>query len=322
MTEGADRPAVAEALLGASSVAVCGHVHPDGDAIGSTLGATLALRAAGVAASPLVAEGHPPPVYSFLPCYEGLVRAADAPPADVFLALDTTGAERLGDGAAIAAEARAVVVLDHHPDNTGFGDVRWVAPGSAAVGEMLWRLLPDLGVGPDRDVATCLYTALMTDTGRFQHSNTTADALRVAAEMVDAGADPTAIASAVYQSRSTGALALQGLVLSRITTTNDGAVAYSWFEDADLEATGATIEETEDLVDAVRATDGPQVAFLAKAGADATRVSLRAKGSFDVGAVARSLGGGGHRAAAGLTVEGGLDEVLASVLPLLPGAER
>ncbi len=315
-----ERAKALEALRSAGHVTVCAHVNPDGDAIGSILGITLALRAAGIDARPILAEDvSPPPAYDFLPAYDELALADRDVRPDVLLALDTTDAPRLGLNAGLLERARTVIVIDHHPDNACFGDVNVVDASAPSVGSMIWDLLPDLAVAPDPDVATCLYTALMTDTGRFQYSNTDARALRTAAEMIDAGADPARIATAVYQRRSAAALALTGLVLSRVRLVNDGQVAYSWFDAADLRDTHATFGETEDLVDHVRSTRGPAVAFLVKSDQDGSRISLRAKDSFDVGGVARELGGGGHRAAAGLTLEGGLEDVLGILLPRLPG---
>ncbi len=315
-----DWAGASSALTDAGSVVVCAHVDPDGDAIGSVLAASLALRSLGVAAVPTLADDSPVPVtYSFLPGCDMFVRSADIPAPDVFLALDTPNPARLGSAWGLADDARLVVVADHHPDNRRFGDVELFDPRAAATGQIVWRLLRHLGVEPTPDIAHCLYVALMTDTGRFSYGNTDYRALRDAANMVIAGADPYAAYDATYERRSPGSLRLLGLALSRVTVANDGRVAYSWVSEDDLVATGTTMPETENLVDAVRQLGGVDAVFLAKVVDGGVRLSLRSKTGADVGAVARALGGGGHSAAAGATVQGDLDDALAAILPLLPG---
>jgi phosphoesterase RecJ-like protein len=209
--------------------------------------------------------------------------------------------------------------VDHHPDNALFGAVNVVDPAAAATGQILWRMLPSLGVRPTPEIAQCLYVAVMTDTGRFSYGNTDAGVLRDAAAMLDAGADAFGAYAAVYERRSPGYLRLLGLTLSRVTHANGGLVAYSWITDEDIASCGALPGETEDLVDVVRTVGDVEAVLLLKPNGESTRVSLRAKAGFDVGAAARTLDGGGHHAASGATVAGGLDEALAAVLPLLPG---
>lgn len=314
---------MARALAGARSVAVCAHVDPDGDAIGSTLGITRALRQLGAEVLPLLAEDRAAPeTYAFLPGFADL-RPASAVTAvpEVFVALDTPNLDRLGAAAAIASGAREVLVIDHHPDNAAFGAVNLVDPAAAAVGQIVWRLLPLLGVEPDAGLALCSYVALLTDTGRFQYSNSDGAVLRDAAAMVDAGVDIHAVYERIYESQSLGHIEIVGRVKSRIVLANGGRVAYSWVSDEDFAETGATHETTENLVDAIRVIGGPDVVFLAKKAGGSCRVSLRAKGHADVGGVARRFGGGGHVAAAGFTFGCDLETLLPQLLPLLPGGE-
>ncbi len=317
-----DMRSAATLLLGASSVVVCAHVSPDGDAVGATLGATLALRAAGIQVVPTLADDRSAPAtYAFLPAHSSYRSVGSLEPPDVFLALDCPNPSRLGLAEPLARSAGTLVSIDHHPDNTMFGHVNVVDRCAAAVGQILWHMLPYLRVTPTPEIARCLYVALMTDTGRFSYGNADASVLRDAASMVDAGADPFHAYSAVYESRSASYMRLLGLTLSRITHANAGRVAYSWITDGDLETTGTLPEETEDLVDVVRTVGDVEAVVLAKVTDGETRLSMRAKGPADVGSVARALGGGGHHAAAGASVSGGLAEALAAVLPLLPGGD-
>ncbi len=311
---------VAVELRKARSVAVCSHVKPDGDAIGSVLALTLALRSAGIAAVPTLADpADPPSTYRFLPGFGLFVAARDLEPVDVFVALDTPNPDRLGVAAALADSARATLVLDHHPDNTGFGTVNLTDPAAAATGLMVWRLLEPLGVTPTADIALCCWAALVTDTGRFAYGNTTADALRDAAAMLEAGVDPAEAHRLLHESRSGASLTLESTVMGRVELANDGRVAHTWVSSADYATTGARAEETEHLIDGVRVIDGIDVAVLIRVHADHVRVNLRAKTGFDVGAVARKRGGGGHAAAAGYSTGGTRESVLADLLPDLPG---
>ena len=315
---------VAGALLAARSVVIGSHVDPDGDAVGSTLGLLLAADAAGIPARVVAAEGGVcPPTYRFLPGSDRYEDAASLEPPDVFVAVDTPVPARLGDAGGLARSAGTLVVIDHHPsEEPSFGDLRLVDETMAASACLVWALLPALGVTPSVAMATCLYAGLLTDTGRFSYGNTDAATLRTAAAMVDAGAQPNAVYHAIYENRSAAAQALVGRTLARVTLANHGHVAYAWVTAADFAETGATLAEAENLVDSVRAIGGVDVVFLAKDMGGTVSVSLRAKQTYDVSAVARQFGGGGHRAAAGFTFEGPLPELLDRLLPLLPGAAR
>lgn len=315
--------AVGEALAAAANVTIASHIDPDGDAMGSCLGLAHALDSIGVPSTIVLPEGTDVPVtYAFLPGAGRFVPADGLEPADVFVVLDSPRLRRLGAAERLARAARTLVMLDHHPDAVTEGTLHYFDAGAAATGAIIWQLLPHLGSAPTGKIATCLYTALLTDTGRFSYANTTPETLRMAAEMTEAGAHPHDIYTAVYENRSAGAQQLVGLTLSRITLANGGRVAYSWVTAEDFAVFGARPEEAENLIDFVRALGGVDAVLLAKVDGTTVRASLRAKTDVDVGTVARSLGGGGHRAAAGLTHTGDLDSLLATVLPMLPGGSR
>lgn len=321
MADGDSFGAIASALRTAEHVVIGSHVDPDGDAIGSSLGLSFALDLLGVSNSVVLGSGDAcPSTYAFLPGSERLAVPQPVEAPYVFIALDSPDLRRLGAAADLARAAATLLTIDHHPDATGEGSENIIDSTAAATGVLVWRLLPHLGVIPDVNVATCLYTAVLTDTGRFSYSNTTPQTLRIAADMVDAGAHPHEIYTAVYENRSAGAQQLVGRTLERVRLANGGHVAYSWIEEADFAETGARPEEAENLIDFVRALGGVDAVFLAKVSGSNVRCSLRAKSDADVGAVARALGGGGHRAAAGCTCEGTLEDLLERVLPLLPGA--
>lgn len=310
------------ALRKANSVVVCGHVRPDGDAIGSTLAMTLALREAGIAAIPTLASGLPAPsTYSWLPGFGLFVSAGQLEAPDVFVALDTPIADRLGEAEALMRAAKQVVVMDHHPDATEMGGIAVIDSTAPATGELVWQFARGLLDNPSPDVALCCYVGLITDTGRFSYDNTCVRAFSAAAEMLDAGVDAAEASRLTYQNRSRASLAIEARAMSRLTLANGGRVAYAWVDDADFAELGALPEEAETLPDSVRLLGGIEVAMLLRQHEDEVRVNLRAKTGFDVSAVARHFDGGGHKAAAGCTLTGKIDELVPSILALLPGGE-
>jgi phosphoesterase RecJ-like protein len=278
----------------------------------------------GVPAVPTLADDRlAPDTYAWLPGFALFTPAADLEAPEVFVALDTPNLQRLGVARELAESAEKLVVIDHHPDATEYGDVHAIFPHAAASGQIVWKLLEALDLEPKHELALCCYTALLTDTGRFSYQNTTSDALRDAADMIDAGVDPSEVARLAYQTRSAASLALEARAMSRLASANHDLVAYTWIDDADFEETGARPEEVEHLPEAIRVVDTIEVAVLLRQRGGEVRGNLRAKTSFDVGSVARSLGGGGHTAAAGFTVENAnVSDVLALLLPMLPGGGK
>ena len=310
------------ALRRATSVVVCAHVRPDGDAMGSVLGLTLALRENGIPAVPTLAHGsHAPSTYSFLPGFSLFVPVHDLEAPQVLIALDSPNLDRIGDAAKLAKSADTVIVIDHHPETLAFGDVLIHDAVAAATGQIVWDFVKELDTLPSADVAHCCYVGLVTDTGRFCYDNTTADTFRAASEMVEAGANPSEIAVAVYQSRSPASLAIESRAMSRLTIANGGRVAYAWVTDADFEEIGALPEEAESLPDAVRVVAGVDAAVLLRQAGGEVRGNLRSKAGFDVSAVARHFGGGGHRAASGFTFSGTIEQLIPQLLARMPGGE-
>jgi phosphoesterase RecJ-like protein len=310
------------ALRRASSVVVCAHVRPDGDAIGSVLGMTLALRDNGISAVPTLANvENPPSTYAFLPGFGLYVPAEQLEAPDVFVAMDTPVSSRLGLGEPLAKAAAAVIVFDHHPNGEEYGTVNVLDPSASATAQLVWQFAKTLGA-PSSDVAECCYVGLVTDTGRFSYDNTSAVALRDAADMVEAGVSPAQIAHQVYQSRTSASLAIESRALSRLTLANSGHVAYAWVTDADFAELDVLPEEAENLPDAIRVIGGIDAAVMLRQHATEVRVNLRSKSGADVGKIAAHFGGGGHRAASGFTFEGDIDTLLPLLLPLLPGGDQ
>lgn len=310
---------VVRVLGKADEVAVACHVNPDGDALGSLFAVTLALTKMGkiAHASWGATPAEVPANYRFLPGADKLRAPKDLPDAPVFLAVDCGAANRLGELEHKARRASCVINVDHHPGNDDFGHLNLVIPAASSTAEIVTGLLQDLGVEIDREIATCLYTGIVTDTGRFQYSNSTPDTLRLAADLLAIGVDSPRIALEVFESSPFDYLKLVGRVLERAQLFPEERLVCSWIKRADLEETGVAADETEKLIDLIRATRDADVAAIFKEQPDGRfRVSLRSKGPLSVGEIARARGGGGHELAAGYTaseIVAGVEDLRAAV---------
>lgn len=307
----------------AKTICVCAHTNPDGDALGSGLALSqlISQHWEGKEVTNILADdkGVVPRLYRFLAGTDTFVHACDYEGTpDLFIVLDLSSAPRLNDAQALMERARHVAIMDHHPSEEPFGDVALIRPDAAATGVIVAEFALYLGADITPDIANCLFCAIVTDTGRFQYQNADSEAFECASMLVDAGASPSLISLNVYQSFRLAYLHLESLVMGRIVTFENGRIAYSYATRADLERTGARSDECDGLIDIVRSVEGSEVALFLKETADGTvRGNLRSKGEHDISGVARALGGGGHKAAAGFTSVQGIGATLAIVLPML-----
>jgi phosphoesterase RecJ-like protein len=290
---------VAQVLSGGHAFLLPLHEAPDGDTLGSTLALAICLERTGKSAV-VASPDAVPPAYRFLPG-SGAVRGwGDVGGGfDAAVFVDCGDMDRAGGGD-VRPRCRVVVNIDHHPTNPRFGDINLVDPGAAAAGEIVAQILDRLGWPVDPAVATCLYVALMTDTGSFRYANTTAAALRLAARLVDAGASPYDIAGAVYENQPPAHIGLVGRALLSLRVSPSGRAAWMRLGREDFAAAGASEDDTEGVVNYARMVRGVEVGFLLREDArGGVRVSLRSRQTVDVGLLAAGLGGGGHPRAAG-----------------------
>jgi len=314
-TSEADLAAVAKALRSNDRFIVTTHENPDGDALGSLLATTFALRELGKDADMyLFGEVPIPNEYEFMD-FAGILRGPNPDSSErVVVALDCANERRLGPESALLEMAQLVVDIDHHHDNTRFGKVNLIVGHASSTGEILADVFRELGVSLTPEIAEALYIAVVTDTGRFQYANTTAKALRLAAELVEAGADVHRVFQGVYENVAFAKLKLVARALENAEVFEGGRVVVSHLEREDFEHAGAEEPYSEGIIDYLRAVEGTELAALIRepptANGPTHRISLRTtEADLDVSAIARKSGGGGHRQAAGFSSEATIEEI-------------
>jgi len=294
------------------------HENPDGDALGSLLALSLALEQLGKdAVMVLTGEAPLPQEYAFMELGGRLRRRSPEDAAErVLIAVDCASESRLGPDEALLAGAPLVLDIDHHHDNSRFGAVNLVVPDASSTGEILRDLMRELDVRLTPEIAEPLYVALVTDTGRFQYSNTTPKALRLAAELLEAGADVHRIFQNVYESVELPKLKLLARALERAQVYEEGRLVVSYLLRTDFGEVGAVEPYSEGIIEYLRAVEGAVMAALIREpprdDGPLRRVSLRASSDLvDVSAIARTTGGGGgHRRAAGFSSDDSVDEIV------------
>jgi phosphoesterase RecJ-like protein len=304
----------ASAIRAADKIAISCHQGPDGDALGSAIALGLAATTAGKEV--VVSFSEPfvvPDNLRFLPL-DLLQSPAEFPEKpDLMVVFDTGDMARLGSLVPAAKAATELVVIDHHITNEGFGSINVVDADSGASALLAYRLLELLGWPLTKEIATCLQVGLVTDTGRFQYSNTTPELLRAAAAMVEAGAEPAQIGQKIYESVPFGYLAVAAVVNERAVLEEDLGFIWSIIYDEDLTKAGVESASVPGMIDLIRIAREAETACLVKDLGGPVEVSLRSRNTVDVGAIATSGGGGGHARAAGFTHDGTAEEAISLV---------
>ncbi|HMQ02804.1 MAG TPA: bifunctional oligoribonuclease/PAP phosphatase NrnA [Pyrinomonadaceae bacterium] len=314
---------VVELIENKQKFAITTHIKPDGDGVGSSLGLYWLLRSLGKSAEVLV-RGEVPLAYRGLP---GAVEIRNIKSVeddyDAVFVIECSDLERPGIA---GLEKQFTVNIDHHTTSAHYGSINWIDSTASAVGEMIYNLCKAIGGRVTREIAECVYMALVTDTGSFHFSNTTERTLKVASELIKAGVKPASISEAVYNNYPWSRIELMRQVLSTVRRDPTGKVAY--------------LRQTLEMREAASAVDGDNNGFvniplsareilaavyMREIGVNEYRVSLRSKGDIDVAKVAEKFGGGGHRNAAGLRIEGDWDakeaELVNAVLDAVERAE-
>jgi phosphoesterase RecJ-like protein len=310
-----DLQAVADAFRSNDRFVLVTHENPDGDALGSLLATKLALDQLGKdSVMYLYGDAPLPKEYGFMDL--GGIRRE--PPPDVgervLVAVDCANETRMGSDLTLIDDATLTLDIDHHHDNSRFGDVNLVVGDASSTGEVLRDVFAELDVELTPEIAEALYTAVVTDTGRFQYSNTTPKALRLAADLVEAGADVHRVFQDVYESVEFAKLKLLARALERAQVYEGGRLVVSHLLRSDFTELNVAEAYSEGIIDDLRAVDGAEMAALIREPprreGPPRRVSLRASNDeLDVSAIARKSGGGGHRQAAGFSSDASIEEI-------------
>lgn len=307
--------ALAEAVNAATSIGVVGHVNPDGDALGSMVALALGARGAGKRA---VASFDEP--FIVPDTLSSLDTSTLVPPSefpndlDLAVAVDTSVRHRVGSLALAMESAKRLGVVDHHISDGGWGDVVVIDSSAASTTELVFHLLKELGWAITPEIATALYVGLVTDTGRFQYSNTTPETHRIAAELLAAGVAPDLVGQKLFEEAPFGYYELVARVLGRAEFDRERAVVWSSVTDEDLAACGLRADQADGLIDLVRLAKGSEVACLLKVRDGVVKGSLRSRGKINVAAIAGVFGGGGHHNAAGFTSQHTVEDTISKVL--------
>ena len=312
---------VAAAIVESRSIVLACHVNPDGDALGSLLGLALALLPLGKDLICLSQDGVPD-ILRFLPGTEMIVQTTAIASFDLALIVDSGELARVGETVKpLVARARRVVDIDHHVTAGAFGDIRVLDAHAASTAEIVYALLQTLGAPITPDIATCLFTGIITDTGSFRFQNVTPNTLRVAAKLLEAGAPPAHISENVFENRTFAATRLLGAALAALSQTPDGQVIWTRITAQDFRNLGATDQDTEGVVNYVRGVRGAEVGILFREmETGKIRVSLRSRESVNVAEIAAHFGGGGHRMASGCTLDAPLAEAEQAVVRAVQAA--
>lgn len=303
------------AILAQDELILMTHEHPDGDAIGSLSALHRMLVSIGRSPTMLITEGDDPAdEYRFLVSWDDVVRELpDGSSGATLVLLDCGNYERSPIGS-LDPSGFKVVNIDHHHDNTRFGDVNVVDPEASCTAELVWRMAPLMKAPIDALTAQALYAGLITDTGRFMYSNTGTQAHAMAADLIDRGVDVEAMYRRIYEGVDEGKVRLLGAALSKLQRFDGGTLSVTFLNREDFDGANAADEWTEGIVDHLRAIQGTAVAAVVRepeGSPDIRRVSLRASMSgIDVSVIARGGGGGGHKGAAGFSTDLGEAELI------------
>lgn len=304
---------VARLVKAHKSFLITTHVNPDGDGLGAESALYLALKKMGKKVQ-VINHDPLPKKFEYLPFASACQSSDQIPPHEVCFVLDAGNFGRIREGVQ-RSEFGILVNIDHHFSNDHYGDYNLVLPKASATGEVVLQLIRALKVKVDQGIAESVYTSLVTDTGGFRYSNTTPAVLRLAAELVDAGARAQKVSDQIFAGYSSEAMELVRLALGTVRTSNGGKLATMTLTQADLKKSGAGEDDTENLINFVRKLEGVQIAVFLKERTDGKiKISLRSKTDLNVSDIAARWDGGGHAYAAGALLEGPMERALKDVI--------
>lgn len=304
---------IAGILRSAPDALIVCHVAPDGDCLGSSLALALACERAGVRAVVGSADGVPE-AYRYLPTSERILSTPPEGRFHVGVAMECSTLDRAGSFAEVLSRSRTLINIDHHLSNAGYGNLVYWDTSAAAVGEQIHAIIRAMGAEVTADIARCLLTAIVTDTGSFRFPNTSPATLRLAADLMERGASVHAVVERVYETRSPGSLRLVAQALAHLTLSPDGRTAWTTITPQMMQDAGALPEDVTGIVGMLRQIRGVKVALVFEVTPGGIRTSIRSRDGARSNVIADVFGGGGHQGAAGFTAPGTLEEVIARAL--------
>lgn len=297
---------IADKLLEASSVLIFTHIQMDGDALGSSAALCHALRKMGKEAEILIEDKIPDNLMFLDDGY--CVWSAGIKKPDICVALDCSDIGRLGRREEAFKEGKTTIFIDHHATAIPFGHLNYMDAGAAATGEIVFKLLKEMDYDLDSDAAEKIYTAIVTDTGRFMYSNTTGDTHCMVSELFRRGIDHEKVSVEIYQKKRIEKVKLMNAIMGTIELFNDGKACMALMTENMLKDTGAYAEESEGMVEELRNIEGIEIATLLKEHEEGIKVTMRSKSWADVSKIAVLFDGGGHKKAAGCTLKTSMEE--------------
>lgn len=312
---------IVTAIKMAQSIGIVGHIRPDGDCIGSQLGLAYGLKSLGKKVSVLNSDPIPER-YLFLDPSNLIDPTLESKNIELLIVVDTASIDRIGNLWERFKKPIKVINIDHHPTNTGFGQINWIEAEAPATTYLIYKLYRIANWQISKQIANCLLVGLVTDTGSFQFSNTNAETLEVAAQLVKAGADISTIALKLYHSQSLGRVKLLRHLYKNFRLSKDQRIAWLWLRSRDFKKANAQRWDSEDLIDHLRAIKPVVIACIfEEIGPKHVKISLRCKDpTIDLSNIAAGFGGGGHQSAAGARIKGHPKQIQRKVLLALRNA--
>ncbi len=307
---------IIDVLKKGRSFCLSGHQNPDADVVGSALAMESLLKRLGPNKKiDILAFGHPPKLFSYLPGFDRIksVKKADGH-YDVCIVFECSGADRMGNIIDFDSQVETVINIDHHLHNPNFGDINWVEPTTSSTSEMIFKIFERANVPVTKENALCLYTGLVADTGCFKYGNTNVQTHDIGGKLIAAGAPVAQISETMYMGRSWASFQLWSKALANVKFYCDRRVAVQTIPEALYSELGASPEDTEEIVNSGLQLGSAVVSILLKEKSPEVKVSLRSKGNWNINEVAQKFGGGGHRNASGCTFHGTLADAERAIL--------
>lgn len=302
-------------IKSSNKILLLSHMNPDGDTLGSMCALYGMIYNRFKKKADMSVVSNIPYNCRFIPHIDSAQRYFDKSLVyDLVITLDVAAIDRVMDSKILFDKAKCTVNIDHHKTNPGFGDYQIINPDASSCGEVLFNYFKSNNWKIDKDSAICLYTAIMTDTGNFRFENTSSDALRAAAELVDAGACPNYIYKKCYETKSKNFVMFQNYCVNKAEFLNDNKIVYTTVYKKDLEKFSAGDDYTDGIAETLRAIETTEVAFVVKeVDVKLTKVSMRSKKN-DVAEICSKFGGGGHTFAAGCTIKASVEDAVRKLL--------